>query len=481
MARANPDAWRGRLGFGVGGFGVSLVYASLGVLLLYYYTKVLGLAAHDAGTILAIGALSDALLDPIVGWLAGRTRTRWGKYRPYLLFGAIPLSLAFIAVFVDPGLHGGSLLAYCFLTLTIFRSAFQFIYMPYTSLVVVLSRDAHERSVIEGWRSWFIAAGQLVVGLAGLSAINWLGAGDDRQGFLNLAIIFAVLTAASFLFTGIVTREIAHHGVEDVSHPVRLARLLWRNDQFRIVVVSTLTCQTAYAMVMSGAMPFVAQAFGDRELTRWPLTALTASALVASFAWPIFSSRHGKRAAWIAGVIIASVSLTALYLLHPDSIAGYVIAFLFVGIGAQAVLIMQFATAADTLDYGHWKSGERTEAVGFAVMTMSSKASMAIGNGALGWGYHLVGYSQEAANDPALVEGMRAIYLLVPAAFYLISLAFLRRYTITAERHRRIIEELDAGLGVDPVAGGVAKLHPAVAVEDRPGDVGALGRGQEQY
>lgn len=378
-------AWRARIGFGVGGLGVALVYASVGVLLLYFYTRVLGLAASEAGTILAIGALFDAALDPIVGWIAGRTRSRWGRYRPYLLFGAIPLSLAFVAVFIDPGFEGIRLFMYCLVTLTVFRAAFQFIYMPYTSLVVVLSRDADERSDIEGWRAWFIAAGQLLVSFGGLSAIDWLGAGSDRQGFLALACIFAVITACSFMFTGVVTREISHPGqAEDVSNPFNIIALLWRNDQFRIVFMATLTCQISYAMLLSGAMPFIELYFGHRELTRWPLSALTASALFASFFWPAFSRRYGKRMTWMAASILASSTLGLIYLAEPKSIWTFTVGFLIVGAAAQAVIILQFAAAADSLDYGHWKDGERTEAVGFAVMTLSAKVSMAIGNGILG-------------------------------------------------------------------------------------------------
>ncbi|MGH6696180.1 MFS transporter [Sphingopyxis sp.] len=436
-------AWRARLGFGVGGFGVALVYATIGVLLLYFYTKVLGMRADHAGTILAIGALSDAVLDPIVGWLAGRTNTRWGRYRPYLLFGGVPLSFALIAVFVDPGLEGTSLFAYCLLTLTIFRAAFQFIYMPYTSMVVVLTRDADERSDIEGWRAWFIAAGQLVVSFGALSAIDWLGQGDDRQGFLLLSIIFATVTAASFLFTGIVTREIRVGHVADVSHPVKIASLLWRNDQFRIVVLASLACQTGYAILMSGALPFVEQAYGHRELSRWPLTAMTASALLASFLWPAVSRRYGKRATWITGASLAVVTLLVIHFFVLGSIWLLVGGFFVIGIAAQSVLIMQFAAAADSLDYGHWKFGERTEAVGFAVMTLASKVSMAIGNGLLGWCYHMVGYPDAPAGKEAMVDGMLLVYLGLPVLAYGISIFFLRGYIITAALHRQVVADLD--------------------------------------
>lgn len=437
--------WRARLGFGVGGLGVALVYASVGVLLLYFYTRVLGLPASDAGTIMAVGALSDAALDPIVGWVAGRTRTRWGRYRPYLLFGAIPLSLAFIAIFIDPGFEGARLFAYCLITLTIFRAAFQFIYMPYTSLVVVLSRDADERSDMEGWRAWFIAAGQLIVSFGGLSAIDWLGAGDDRHGFLTLALIFAVITASAFLFTGAVTRELAVPGqAEDVQNPLRIVSLLWQNDQFRIVAVASLACQIGYAMLLSGALPMIEQYFGSRELSRWPLSALTASALVASFFWPVFSRRHGKRATWMAGAALAALALVVVYLVEPRSIWTFAIGFLVIGVGAQSILIMQFAAAADALDYGHWKTGERTEAVGFAIMTLCSKVAMGIGNGTVGWAYHFAGYSPTISDNPAVGEAMRAIYLIGPAVFYLLSLLFLRNYSLTAHRHREIIADLDA-------------------------------------
>src|ERR1700761_6015861 len=281
---APPARWRARAGFGVGSFGVSLVYTAVGFLQLYFYTKVLGISPARAGTILFIGALGDALVDPLVGWLASHTRTRWGRYRPYLIVGAIPMSLAFIASYLNLHLSESGTFWYALVSLAVFRAAFQLIYMPYTSLIVVVSQDADERSEIESYRSWFIAAGSLAITFGGLPLIGSLGGGDDSRGFLSLAILIGVVCAASFLFSGLVVRELTgSEPLPDIADPVRVVRLLVQNRPFLIVVVATVLAQSAYAMLLSACVNFFDADFGHRELARWPLVASTAAGLVASF------------------------------------------------------------------------------------------------------------------------------------------------------------------------------------------------------
>jgi glycoside/pentoside/hexuronide:cation symporter, GPH family len=436
-------AWRNRLGFGVGGFGVALVYSACGVLLLYFYTKVCGLSPKQAGTILFFAALADAVMDPLVGWLASRTRTRWGRYRPYLLFGAVPMSLAFIALFASSALPESEMFRYALVTLVIFRGAFQLIYMPYTSMIAVLSRDADERSDIESWRAWFIAAGSLAVSFYGIALVKDLGDGDDARGFLEVAILIAALCCASFLFTAAVSRELPDsRQTADVSNLLSVARLLVRNHPFCIVVLGTFLAQAAYAIVLSASVTFFEQHFGNRELARWPLTAATAAGLVVAPLWPGLSRRHGKRITWMCGVVLAAAALLLLYLLNPETVTTYALMFFFLGCGLQAGLVIQFAAAADSLDYGEWKTGQRTEAVGFAMMTFTMKGSLAVGNGLAGWLYGVSGFVPGVVADAQTLEGMRATLLLVPALGFATAAVAIHFYSLSTAQHREIVSAL---------------------------------------
>jgi GPH family glycoside/pentoside/hexuronide:cation symporter len=404
----------------------------------------MGLTSAQAGTILFFGAIGDAAIDPVAGWLAARTTTRWGRYRPYLLFGAIPLSLAYVACFWVPPFEGEALFWYALLTLGVFRAAFQLIYMPYTSMIVVLSRDPDERADIEGWRAWFVAAGSLAISFGAISSIGWLGMGSDRLGFIRLACIVGVAAAAAFLFTGTVTREVkAAHEQPDESNMLTVARLLVRNDQFWVVAGAMIVSQSAYAVILSGAVPYFEAALGERSLARWPLSALTAAGLVASFFWPAVCRRLGKRVTWAAGLMLCSLSLILTYFFVPDTIIGLSVGFFLLGCGVQSGLIIQFAAAADALDYGQWKTGQRTEAIGFAVITFVMKISLAVGNGLTGWCYDLAGFRPDVAADAQVQADMRAVFLCLPAGMYLVSAAIVHFYQISASRHRDMIAQID--------------------------------------
>ena len=225
---------RNKLGFGVGGFGIALLYITLGQLLFYFYTEVYGFSALLAGNIIAFATLWDAIVDPVMAWVVSKTNTKFGRYRPYLIYGALPMSLLFISMFYRPTWLTGDIALIAFLTHILFRTAYTTIYMPYTAMVTRLSDDAHERSDLEAWRSWFLALGIFLVSFFGLGIVDHFGAGDDERGFLVLALIVASLSFVAILFTGLVTREleIEAHDEDDESNFIHAISLLLQNRPF---------------------------------------------------------------------------------------------------------------------------------------------------------------------------------------------------------------------------------------------------------
>jgi GPH family glycoside/pentoside/hexuronide:cation symporter len=430
---------RARFAFGVGGFGVSLVYASMGVLLLYFYTHVYGLTPAQAGTTIFVAALCDAVLDPLVGWIVSRTDTRFGRYRPFLIFGSIPMSLAFVAIFVVPPAEPEWRMVLAVCSLATFRGMFQFIYMPYSAMIARLSKDSDERAYIEGWRAWFTSAGSLLISFGGLSLALYFGDGDPHRGFVALAILIGVLSAISFMTCGCLSREIDQgHAQPDVSSPREVIRLLRHNRPFWVVVGASFATQVAYAMLLHASVLYFGKSEGHPEYARWTLAAMTSAGLVASFAWPRVSARHGKRFAWMAGSILAAAALGAMYLLQPHSLLVYAAFFFLVGCGFQAGFIMMFAATADAIDYGEWKTGRRAEAVSFALLTFVIKASLAIGGGAVGWLFSAAGLGKSEADDAEVVQGMRAVFFIVPAVLFLVSAAIAQRLQII-EAERAIV------------------------------------------
>ena len=434
---------RARFAFGVGGFGVSIVYASMGVLLLYFYTNVYGLTPKQAGTAIFVAALFDAVLDPLVGWIASQTNTRFGRYRPYLIFGSIPMSLAFIAIFIVPPVEPQWRVVAAVCSLAAFRGLFQLIYMPYSAMIVRLSRDSDERAYIESWRAWFTSAGSLLISFAGLTLAHWFGGGDLQKGFLALACLIGVLAAASFLTSGCLSRELsAANDKPDVSSPLEVLRILRHNKPFWIVVLASFATQVAYAMLLHASVLYCEQVLGHRDYARWTLAAMTAAGLVASMVWPRVSARIGKGAAWMLGSGLSASALLVAYLTQAGSLVSLVPLFFLVGCGFQAGFIMMFAATADAIDYGEWKAGQRAEAIGFALLTFVIKASLAVGGGAVGWLFGMSGLGAPSVAPTDLVKGMQLTFLVVPAALFVASALIAHQFTIDNNLHRRITAEL---------------------------------------
>jgi len=438
---------RARFAFGVGGFGVSIVYASMGVLLLYFYTNVYGLTPSQAGTAIFVAALFDALLDPLVGWLASQTNTRFGRYRPYLIFGSIPMSLAFIAIFMVPPVEPEWRVVTAVCSLAAFRGLFQFIYMPYSAMIVRISRDSDERAFIESWRAWFTSAGSLLISFGGLTLAHVLGGGDAQKGFLALAILIGILAAASFLTSGCLSREISsRHDQPDVSSPVEVFRILRHNKPFWIVVMASFATQVAYAVILYASVLYCENVLGHRDHARWILAAMTSAGLVASMVWPRIGSRYGKRAAWMMGSALSASALIVAYISQTDSIVLLALFFFLVGCGFQAGFIMMFASTADAIDFGEWKTGRRAEAVSFALLTFVIKASLAVGGGTVGWLFAMAGLGDPGISQEQLVKGMQLTFFVLPAALFVVSALTVHRFTVDNDMHRRITADLGSRL-----------------------------------
>ncbi|MEE8119725.1 MAG: MFS transporter, partial [Gammaproteobacteria bacterium] len=195
----------GRLGYAIGIYGVFLAWMTVALYLLYFYTDVMGLSLAHAGLIFLIASMWDAVTDPLMGWLVERSRSRWGKYRPYLLFAAVPFAASFAALYYVPDLEGNMLFVWALVLHIVFRTCYTAVYIPYTSLIAQLSDNADERASIAGVKSVFISLAALSVSFLGLPAVSYLGGADEARGFLRFALVCDSLGVAAlwlcFLFT----------------------------------------------------------------------------------------------------------------------------------------------------------------------------------------------------------------------------------------------------------------------------------------
>jgi glycoside/pentoside/hexuronide:cation symporter, GPH family len=212
-----------KLGFGAGDVANNLFFTTASLYLLYYYTDVLGLSPAVGGWIFAVALLWDAISDPIMGYLASRTRTRWGRYRPYLLFGAVPLAASWVLIFMPTGLTGWALILFALAAHMLFRTVYTIVGMPYLSLTAAMTADSKERGSLAAFRMVGATGAGLFVAFSTLKLAENLGQGDAMRGFLLTAILYGVVATGLLFWTFATSFERAETAESNAARPDRRA------------------------------------------------------------------------------------------------------------------------------------------------------------------------------------------------------------------------------------------------------------------
>ena len=443
----NELSFSGKVGYGIGMSGLWLIFMTTAYYLFYYYTDVVGISPKQVGNIFLISIFWDAVTDPIMGWMASRTKTKWGKYRPYILFGAVPLVLSFILMFYQPDWAVGRLFTYALITALLFRTVFTIVYIPYTAMIARLSKDANERSSIAGFKTAFLAIGALTASYSGFPLVAKLGQGDDIKGFFLLAVLFGVIGAIAMLASAIVTREpvedqdaLSRRDTTDLKLAVKG---LIGNTPFWLVFFGVLLFAGCYT-VMNKTIPYFFQYdLGDRSLSKWIFSSVAIAGFISPVFWAYVTHRRGKKFVWIVGALLASAALMMIYSMAPRNLLVLIAMFFTVGCGIQAILMTFYAMTADAIDYGEWKTGIRVEALGFGLMSFANKTSLAIGGWMLGNLLAGIGYVAKVEQSSETLLGVRQILSFAPITGFLLSALVIFFFPVTNLKHQEIRKELD--------------------------------------
>jgi GPH family glycoside/pentoside/hexuronide:cation symporter len=461
IGAANPAAPLSparKAGYGIGIYGIFLAWMTTAIALMNFYTEVLGLSAQDAGTIFLIAAIWDAITDPAMGWINDRLRTRWGRYRPWLLFAAVPFAGSFAALFYRPQLGAGAdLFLWALVVHLIFRTFYTAVYMPYTAMIARLSTNGPERAAIAGVKNVFSAGAALTISFFLFDAVEWLGGGtpaeggDEARGFMLVALIIASVTVLALWMCFAFTREPPETAAEirRDQGSERTSRndigALLGNRAFWLVFLAVIAFTGCYTIINKAIVYYSQWNLGDRTLAKYSLTAIGVAGMVSPLFWVPISKARGKAAVWISGCILASIALASIYAIGDMPLWLRIAMFFAAGCGIHAVLMTFFAAVADAADYGEWKSGTRIEAPLFGLVSFANKVSLGIGAWALGLGLDKAGYKggpDVATQSPEALEAIRFWMTIVPIGGLLASAALIFFFPVTNVLHARIEREL---------------------------------------
>jgi GPH family glycoside/pentoside/hexuronide:cation symporter len=425
--------------YGAGDFAFNLSFTFSSLFLLYFYTDVLGLNATTAGLVIMVALVWEGITDPIIGMIANRTRSRWGRYRPYLLFGAIPLALSVVAMFAPPGLSGSALIAYVLATHLIYRTIFGFVNIPYVALSAQMTRDSDQRGQLAGARMIFAILCGLTMGALTLPLAKAFGGG--RSGFFGVSMLYSTVATVILLLCFATTGE----AVEDeLDHPSvgAMIRTLRLNRPFLVLLVATVLGTTGFTMSGKALVYYLKYYVGSEAMVTAGLVATLGTAALAIVPWMMVTRRTSKRVVWLAGASINVVAYLTIFLFSPRSGPSLWLTLVAIGIGNSAFTLTFWSMLPDTVEYGEWKTGSRSEGAIFGLISFTQKIAFGLGTGLIGVMLDHVGYIANRPQSARTLHGITTIYGLGPLLLFAGSAIAIIFYPSDGPTHRRLVRAI---------------------------------------
>lgn len=440
-AASSPLSFSTRVGYGVGDFASNIYFQASLLYLLYFYTDVFGISASVAASIFLVARIVDAFADPIMGFISDRTRTRWGKFRPWLIIGSVPMAIIGVLTFSAPDLSVSGKVIYAYVTYILFGIAYTVVNIPYSSLTAALTQDPHERTILSTFRMVFAMLGAVLIAVVLLPFVKALGGG--AMGFTLAMSFFGALAVVLFTISFATTRE----NVEAPGHAPSLAdavNVLKGNWPLILILVTFWAGMMGYTIRASAVVYYFKYNVGREDLVPYYMLSLTLANLIGIMATPLISGRLGKRKAYILMALLGAVPSTALYFIPYDAvwtIFGLSIASSFC-FGAPAVL--GWAMMPDTIEYAEWKTGIRAEGVIYATSSFFQKLAMALGGAFSGLLLAWTGYVANAEQTAGTMEGIAFMMAGAPVIVMAIGIVAIWYYPLDEKTHGDIVEELEA-------------------------------------
>jgi GPH family glycoside/pentoside/hexuronide:cation symporter len=438
-----PLSRRQIFGYTVGDLGINLNFQLIGFYLAYFYTDVFGLSpAHVAGLFL-VARIWDAVNDPLMGYIADHNQTKRGKFRPFLLYGALPLNLVLLACFFTPELSDTAKIVYAYVTYILHGMLFTLVGLPYSALTAVMTQDQQERAVISTYRMFFAVA--IAVTLVAVGVRPFVAQfPTEQQGFAVTAGIFAMLSTGLIWFAYRNTEERVE--VPQEHYSIRsIIPMLVRNDALLILGLAMLMNTCVWVVKNAVATYYFKYLWDDASgsLQSIFFLVMQGAAVAGALAAPHLTRRFGK----LRVFMVASLVVTIFYGMRQFVPLGFLLplfAISLVGDFAQMLCsITQWGMVPDTVEYGHWKTGVRSEGMPYAFFSLMQKLGLAVGGAFAALVLDWTGYVANAPQTETALGGIEMLFNLVPAGFSILCLLTLFFYRIDASLFDRITSELE--------------------------------------
>lgn len=434
--------WKQRIGYGVSDLACNLIWQMISLYLLYFYTDVMKLDAMAISLMFVVTRVIDAGTDLLIGYCIDHTHTKWGKSRPYFLFGAIPFALFAVLAFSVPNISATGKLVYAYITYIGLSFMYTVVNIPMASILPNLTSDKDERTMLSTSRKFFAFLGSTIVSSCSLGLVAFFGESNEAQGFRIVMIIFGVIGCLLFFFTfATVEERIDAIKIKKVTLKDTLKSLAV-NGPWKLFALNIIFMWTGFFLQSSALIYYFSYNVGNRAMATLVASIMALVPMIVNFFVPVISKKMGKRNLYVASAGMQLVGLLVIWLGDVNTniiITGAIISA--AGYGMKESIY--FSIQADPVDYGEWKTGINTAGTLSSINGFLGKCAQALSGGLggmlLAWGSYQSGVATQS--NEALVA-IKAMYIYIPVILLVCSIITMMFYHLDKD-YPRIKAELE--------------------------------------
>jgi len=436
--------------YSLGGFGSNLLFTLTTSFLMYFYTDVFKISPLAVGSVFLIVRVIDAILDPFIGMLADRTRSRWGTYRPWLMFGSPLLAAMTLLLFSAPDLSSSNKIIYAIAVYVGYSLVSSIVNIPYHALTPILSQDPSQRTVIVTAKQLMGSLGTLLISGAALPVVAFFGSGEKGWFFTTLA--FSVVTIASYWFCAVGARNADNEEVNNQKamnshdgHPPlkEQLKIISKNGPLLALLIAGFANMTAQIVNSQTAIYYWQYNIGREDLYSQLFIWGTLLSIPAFLSIPWFVNKFGKKRVFIVSCLITILPLVILLFSSYENIAEIFTLSVLVKVLGPLSGVLPWIMIADCVDYGKWKTGINGSATIHSMMLFTNKLAAALGGILAGALLGAAGYVAGQEQSTEALNMITYLYFLAPVIGYIIAIIAFKFYGITPEVQAKMAKEID--------------------------------------
>ena len=407
-----------KIAYGGGDLASNLILVLSGTYITFFYTDALGLNPGIVGMIVLFSRLFDGITDIAMGYIMDKTKSKYGKARPWLLWIALPIAVSLILMFLVPNIGDVGKYIYIFITYNLVTTVFYTaINIPYGALNSLLTRDQDERMVINTYRMTMAQMGSLIINAFTLPLVNSLGGSSNQSSWIIVSIIYGVLAFLLFMFCFFKTKERVHITTEKEGEKLPFKttlKLCFKNDQWLVIVGVWVVYAIGLGIGMSCATYYAKYVLGSENWAGY-FSAISTGVVICTMPFlPLIIRKIGKKNTAVCGVFV-SLFARLLMLINPGSAPWLMVCNGIMGIGSATTAGTIFAMIADTIEYGQWKTGHRVEGMLYSSTTFGAKIGAGIAMATAMVILGKCGYDGTlAVQSASAISAMKIMYLYCP-------------------------------------------------------------------